>query len=207
MIRIGIIEDDAFVRDSLVSFFTTEPDFNCLVNAGSVEDFMTLWTEDIYFDMILSDIGLPGASGIEGVKMIRKRAPKCQIMMLSVYNDTQRIFQALCAGATGYVSKQTPMLKIKEALKSIYNGGSYMSPDIARKVTDYFNPVHASKLQQPLTSREEQVLHGIEEGLSNQAIAERLGLSMETIKTHVKKIYQKLEVNNRLDIVRGKYKK
>ncbi|HTN36416.1 MAG TPA: response regulator transcription factor [Arachidicoccus sp.] len=206
MIRIGIIEDDAFVRDSIVSFFKTEPDFNCLVNAGSVEEFMSLWTEDIYFEMVLSDIGLPGVSGIEGVKMIRNRAPKCQVMMLSVYNDTQRIFQALCAGALGYVSKQTPMLKIKEALKSIYDGGSYMSPDIARKVTDYFNPVHASRLQQPLTPREEQVLHAIEEGLSNQSIAERLGLSMETIKTHVKKIYQKLEVNNRLDIVRGKYK-
>lgn len=126
--------------------------------------------------------------------------------MLSVYNDTPRIFQALCAGASGYVSKQTEFAKIKEALQSIYNGGAFMSPDIARKVTDYFNPIHGSKLQDPLTAREEQVLNAIEEGLPNKVIAERLSISIETVKSHVKKIYLKLEVNNRLDIVRGKYR-
>lgn len=206
MIRIGIIEDDEMIRASLVHFLKNEPGFDCLLDAGSVEDFLASWAEDVFFDLILSDIGLPGISGIEGVRLIKKRAPDCQVMMLSVYNDTQRIFQALCAGASGYVSKQTAFPKIKEALNSIYNGGAFMSPDIARKVTDYFNPVHPSKLTQSLTPREAQVLSAIEEGLPNKVIADRLGLSLETVKTHVKKIYQKLEVNNRLDVVRGKYR-
>lgn len=206
MIKLGIIEDDELIRSSLVDFFNGEAAFEVLLSAGSVEDFMRDWEESLYFDIILSDIGLPGASGIEGISMIKKRAPKCQVLMLSVYNDTERIFQALCAGATGYVSKQTAFVKIMEALNSIYNGGAFMSPDIAKKVTDYFRPANSSKFQDPLTQREQQVLHGIKEGLSNKVIAERLYISVETVKTHVKKIYQKLEVNNRLDIVRGKYR-
>ena len=206
MIKLGIIEDDQMIRKSLVDYFSGEAGFEVLLAAGSVESFMSDWEEELYFDIILSDIGLPGASGIEGVTLIKKRRPKCQVMMLSVYNDTARIFQALCAGAAGYVSKQTAFVKIKEALNSIYNGGAFMSPDIAKKVTDYFNPAASSKMQDPLTQREQQVLHGVEEGLSNKIIAERLNISTETVKTHVKKIYQKLEVNNRLDIVRGKYR-
>lgn len=206
MIRLGIIEDDEMVRRSLVGFFNNAVGFDCLLDAVSVEGFFEAWEEGVYFDIILSDIGLPGVSGIEGVRMIRKKAPKCQVMMLTIYEDTQNIFQALCAGASGYVSKQTPFPKITEALQAIFNGGAYMSPGIARKITNYFNPVQASRLQEQLTPREEQVLHAIEEGLPNKAIAERLGISMETVKTHVKKIYQKLEVNNRLDIVRGKYR-
>jgi len=206
MIKLGIIEDDVMIRTSLVDYFNSEAGFEVLLAAGSVETFMLDWEGQLYFDIILSDIGLPGASGIEGVSLIKKRAPKCQIMMLSVYNDTGRIFQALCAGAAGYVSKQTAFVKIKEALNSIYNGGAFMSPDIAKKITDYFNPAYSSKIQDPLTGREQQVLHAIEEGLTNKVIAERLNISLETVKTHVKKIYQKLEVNNRLDIVRGKYR-
>ena len=206
MIKLGIIEDDVMIRTSLVDYFNSEAGFEVLLAAGSVEAFMLDWEDRLYFDIILSDIGLPGASGIEGVSLIKKRAPKCQIMMLSVYNDTGRIFQALCAGAAGYVSKQTAFVKIKEALNSIYNGGAFMSPDIAKKITDYFNPAYSSKIQDPLTGREQQVLHAIEEGLTNKVIAERLNISLETVKTHVKKIYQKLEVNNRLDIVRGKYR-
>lgn len=206
MIRLGIIEDDEMVRRSLVGFLTNAPGVDCLLDSASVEGFFEAWKDDLHFDIILSDIGLPGISGIEGVPMIRKKAPKCQVLMLTIYEDTQNIFQALCAGASGYVSKQTPFPKIKEALEAIYNGGAYMSPGIARKITDYFNPVRTSQTQEKLTPREEQVLHAIEEGLPNKIIAERLGISMETVKTHVKKIYQKLEVNNRLDIVRGKYR-
>lgn len=205
MIKLGIIEDDKIILQSLVDYFTEEPGFEVVLYARSVEAFLDCWQSDQYFDILLSDIGLPGISGIEGVRLIKKRAPKCQILMLSVYNDTGRIFQALCAGASGYVSKQTAFTKIKEALQSIYNGGAFMSPDIARKVTDYFNPIRTSKIKDPLTDREDQVLKAIEEGLTNKAIAERLSISIETVKSHVKKIYQKLEVNNRMDIVKGKY--
>lgn len=205
MIKLGIIEDDVIIRQSLVDYFRNEAGFDVLLYADSVETFMNTWEDNVYFDIILSDIGLPGISGIEGVSLIKKRAPKSKIMMLSVYNDTQLIFQALCAGASGYVSKQTAFSKIKEALNSIYNGGAFMSPDIARKVTDYFNPSHPSKIKDSLTPREEQVLHAIEEGLTNKLIAGRLRISIETVKSHIKNIYEKLEVNSRKDIIRRKY--
>ncbi|UAY55991.1 response regulator transcription factor [Arachidicoccus terrestris] len=174
-----------------------------LLSAGSAESFMSDGGEELYFDIILSDIGLPGDSCMKGVTLMKIRRPKCQVMMLSVYNDTARIFQALYAGAAGYVSKQTAFVKIKEALNSIYNGGAFMSPNIAKKVTGYFNPAASSKVRDPLPQREQQVLHGVEEGLSNKIIAERFNISIEIVKAHGKKIYQKLEVNNRLDIVRG----
>jgi len=206
MIKLGIIEDNEMVRGSLVNFFNRATDFSCLLNAGSVETFFELWKENIFLDMVLSDIGLPGISGIEGVKKIRKKHPQCQVMMLTIYEDTQSIFQALCAGATGYVSKQTPLPKIKEALQTIYDGGSYMSPGIARKITEYYSPSRSSSYFDLLTPKEEQVLHAVEEGLSNQEIADRLGTALETVKSHVKKIYQKLEVNNRMDIVKGRHR-
>lgn len=206
MIKLGIIEDDGMVRRSLVSYFEDEPGFECLLSAASVESFMALWENDNYLDLLLLDVSLPGMSGIEGLKIIREKEPKIQVMMFTIFEDTQTIFQALCAGASGYVSKQTPLVKIKEALQTIYDGGSYMSPGIARKITDYFNPTYLSPNHNRLTPREGQVLHAIEQGLSNKRIAEQLSISIETVKSHVKKIYVKLEVNNRMDIVRGKYR-
>src|SRR5690606_38904736 len=131
MIRLGIIEDDRTVRRSLVGYFSKEPGFSCLLDAGSVEEFMDCWSEDLYFDIILSDIGLPGISGNDGVQLIRKRAPKCEVVMLTVYEDTHHIFEALRAGASGYLSKQTMPQKIKEDLKADYDGGAYISPEIA----------------------------------------------------------------------------
>lgn len=206
MIKLGIIEDNEMVRRSLANFFNGTAGFSCLLEAGSVEAFFELWKEDIFLDMVLSDIGLPGVSGIEGVKRIRKKHPQCQVMMLTIYEDTQSIFQALCAGAAGYVSKQTSLSKIKEALQTIYDGGGYMSPGIARKITEYYSPSRSSSYFDLLTPKEEQVLHAVEEGLSNQEIADRLGTALETVKSHVKKIYQKLEVSNRMDIVKGRYR-
>lgn len=206
MIRLGIIEDDDIVRQSVVSYFNGEAGFACLLEAASVEDFLASWRENIYLDIVLSDIGLPGITGIDGVRLIRKRQPKCQVVMLTVYDNTDKIFQALCAGACGYISKQTPLPKIREALRTVYEGGSYMSPGIARRITDYFNPIQPSQLHEKLTAREDQVLHAVEEGLTNKRIAARLGIAPETVKFHLKNIYLKLEVNNRMDIVRGRYR-
>lgn len=202
----GIIEDDAAMRQSLVTFFTETPGIDCLLQADSVENFFEAWEKDIFLDIVLSDIGLPGVSGIEGTLMIRKKAPECQVLMLTVFDDTDNIFKALRSGASGYVSKQIPLSGIKEAVQTIYNGGAYMSPGIARKVTDFFNPVKTSRLHQPLTPREAQVVHAIEQGLPNKEIARTMNISPETVKSHIKHIYLKLEINNRMDIVRGKYK-
>ena len=205
MIRLGIIEDDAGMRQTLVNFFDETPGMDCLIQADSVEGFVNAWKSDLFLDIVLSDIGLPGLSGIQGTPMIRKRAPECQILILTVFDDADSIFSALRAGASGYVSKRVSLSKIKEAVQTIYDGGAYMSPGIARKITDLFNPVKKGP-QQILTPREEQVVHAIEAGLHNKEIAAQLSISPETVKSHIKQIYLKLDINNRMDIVRGKYK-
>lgn len=206
MINLGLIEDDADIRNTLAEFFNEQAGFACKVSAPTVEQFLEQWPAGTELDLVLSDIGLPGLSGIKGVPLIKKRSPRCQVMMLTVYEEPEKIFQALCAGATGYLHKQTPLLKIKEAVVTLMEGGAPMSPGIARKVVAYFNPRSTDNLLEKLTPREAQTLQAIEEGLTNKEVAIRLGVSLETIKTYIKNIYQKLEVNNRHALITGKYR-
>jgi len=116
------------------------------------------------------------------------------------------VFQALCNGASGYLLKQTPLQKIKEAVVSLHDGGAPMSPGIARMVVEYFNPKHTEDLQEKLTPREAQIVAAIEEGLTNKEVAIRLDISLETVKYHIKHIYEKLEVNSRHALISRKYK-
>jgi DNA-binding NarL/FixJ family response regulator len=206
MIRLGIIEDDEVIRVALANYFSQQPGLAVLVVGSSVEDFFAQWTDSIFMDIVLSDIGLPGESGIKGVLRIKRRAPKCQVMMLTVYDDSTRIFQALCNGASGYLLKQTPLPKIKEALVSLHEGGAPMSPGIARKVVDHFNPKNAEDLNESLTPREAQIVAAIEKGLTNKEVAIRLDISVETVKYHIKNIYGKLQVNNRHALISRKYR-
>lgn len=205
MIRLGIIEDDEQIRKMLTEFFSEQAGFSCLLSAYSVEAFFEQWTPDLFLDIVLSDIGLPGESGIKGISRIKKHAPKCQVIMLTVYDDADRVFQALCNGASGYLLKQTPLLKIKDGIVSLYEGGAPMSPGIARKVVEYFNPKSPGVGGEKLTSREAQILQIIEEGHTNKEIAIRLDISLETVKYHIKHIYQKLEVSSRHALIRRKY--
>lgn len=206
MIRLGIIEDDEQIRNTLFAFFREQDGFSCLLATHSVESFHEQWNERIHLDIILSDIGLPGESGIKGIARIKRRAPKCQVIMLTVYDDANRVFQALCNGASGYLLKQTPLSKIKEAVVSLYEGGAPMSPGIARMVVEYFNPKNADQLEENLTPREAQIVAAIEEGLTNKEVAVRLDISLETVKYHIKHIYGKLEVNSRHGLISRKYK-
>lgn len=205
MIRLGIIEDDEEIRTMLVDFFKEQPGISCLLSAYSVEAFFEQWKAGIFLDIVLSDIGLPGESGIQGVKRIKKHAPKCEVIMLTVYDDANRIFQALCNGASGYLLKQTPLQKIKEAVLSLHEGGAPMSPGIARKVVEYFNPKGTTDLYEKLTPREAQVVEAIEQGLTNKEVAIRLDISLETVKYHIKNIYEKLQVNSRHALISRKY--
>lgn len=206
MIRLGIIEDDDEIRNMLDLYFRTQPGISVLLSASSVEAFFEQWSETIYLDIVLSDIGLPGESGIKGISRIKRRAPKCQVIMLTVYDDANRIFQSLCNGASGYLLKQTPLPKIKEAVASLYEGGAPMSPGIARKVIEYFNPKNTAQLVENLTPREAQIAAAIEEGLTNKEVAVRLDVSLETVKYHIKHIYEKLQVNSRHGLISRKYK-
>jgi len=206
MIRLGIIEDDEHIRKMLINFFSDCEGITCVLTASSVEEFFDFWGDSMHFDVVLSDIGLPGESGIKGLARIKKRSPKTQVLMLTVYDDSERVFQALCNGASGYLLKQTPLLKIKESIISLHDGGAPMSPGIARLVVQYFNPKKSQNLYEKLTARELQIVNLIEAGKTNKEVARLLDISIETVKYHIKNIYQKLEVNNRHAIISKKYK-
>lgn len=206
MIRLGIIEDDNEIRSMLAQYLGNQPGMSVLLSAPSVELFFEHWHDAIHLDIVVSDIGLPGESGIKGVVRIKRRAPKCGVMMLTVYDDSSRIFQALCNGATGYLLKQTPLPQIKDAVTSLYEGGAPMSPGIARKVVEHFNPKDTGQLSDNLTPRESQIVLAIEEGLTNKEVAIRMDISLETVKYHIKNIYEKLQLNNRHALISRKYK-
>lgn len=193
MINIAIIEDDALVRNTLTALFQEQTDMQCIMAVQSTELFLKKATDATCPDIVLSDIDLPGIGGIEAIALIKKQFPETVIIMLSVYANNDRIFKALCAGAVGYLQKDTPLQDILDAVKVIHKGGSVMSPAIAQKVIDYF--ASCSTYNEPLTANEQQVIVAMADGLSYKMIAARLGITQETIRQHIKNIYRKLQVN------------
>ena len=199
MIKIALIEDDEVVRKSLATFFSKEEGIQCAIAAVSVEDFLKQAEQVEKLDIVLSDIGLPGLTGIEGIPLIKKKFPDASIVILSVYADSDRVFKALCAGAVGYLQKDTPFEEILESINIISKGGSAMSPVIARKVVDYFAPKRT--YNEPLTAKEQQVITAMVDGLSYKMIAARLGITLETVRQHIKNIYRKLHVNSKGEVI------
>jgi DNA-binding NarL/FixJ family response regulator len=199
MIQIALIEDDELVRNNLAAFFSQREELDCIISAGSVDDFFKKAEKVTKLDIVLSDIGLPGVTGIEAIPMIKKKFPDASIVILSVYADSDRIFKALCAGAVGYLQKDTPAEEILECINIISKGGSAMSPTIARKVIDYFAPKRS--YNEPLTAKEQQVITAMVDGLSYKMIASRLGITLETVRQHIKNIYRKLHVNSKGELI------
>jgi DNA-binding NarL/FixJ family response regulator len=199
MIHIAIIEDDVLVRNNLAVFFGQQKDFACDIVAESVTDFFDKAGSVSQLDIILSDIGLPEINGIDAIPLLKKKYANASVVMLSVYIDSDRIFKALCAGAVGYLQKDTPLEEIYESLKVILKGGSVMSPAIARKVVEYFAPKRT--YNEPLTAKEQQVITAMVDGLSYKMIADRLGISLETVRQHIKNIYRKLQVNSKAEVI------
>jgi DNA-binding NarL/FixJ family response regulator len=199
MITLALIEDDDVIRKSLAAFFSRQDGLNCTIVAVSVEDFLIKSENAERPGIILSDIGLPGLTGIEGIPLIKKKFPDTSIVMLSVYADSDRIFKALCAGAVGYLQKDTPVEEILDCINIISKGGSAMSPAIARKVVEYFAPKRT--YNEPLTAKEQQVIAAMVDGLSYKMIASRLGITLETVRQHIKNIYRKLHVNSKGEVI------
>ncbi len=199
MTYIAIIEDDAFVRNNLAAFFSQQEDLHCIMAVSSAEQFLQQANSIQRLDIVLSDIGLPGMDGIEAIQLIKKLFPEVAIVMLSVYADSDRIFKALCAGAVGYLQKDTPLEAVLDAIKVIHKGGSIMSPAIARKVVEYFAPKRS--YNEPLTAKEQQVITAMVDGLSYKMIAARLGITLETVRQHIKNIYRKLQVNSKGEVI------
>ena len=149
----------------------------------------------------------PGISGIDGIPKIHKINKDIDIVMLSAYEDSERIFKALQAGAIGYISKKSSLVHIKEAIDIINRGGSYMSPSIARKVIGFFTPkIKAANKDALLTNRQNQIVEGLADGLSYKLIANKYEISLETVRDHIKKIYKKLGVNSKAEVISKKLK-
>ena len=188
----------------LADFLGRQPDLECLFTAASAADFCDqadalLKSGGPVADIVLTDIGLPDTSGIEAIPLIKKRYPDVSILIFSVYADNDRIFKALCAGAVGYLQKDAPMEEVLAAVHLVYKGGSAMSPAIARKVIEYFAPRRV--FNDPLTAKERQVVTAMVDGLSYKMIADRLGISLETVRQHIKHIYRKLHVNSKGQVI------
>ena len=163
---------------------------------------MKLLEADSLPDVVLMDIGLPGMSGIDGIRIIKDQHPDIDIIMLTVYHDSHKIFNSLCAGASGYLLKNTPLEEIKNSIETLHDGGAPMSPQIARKVIQYFQP--GKKLLQkksPLTPKEKEIVVGLVDGLSYKMIADRMDISIETVRYHIKNIYQKLHVHSKAEVI------
>ncbi len=202
MISVAIIEDDQEVRQAFCEYIADQENFICKFAHESVELFLNKLDSENLPDIILMDIGLPGMSGISGIKIIKERHPEIEIVMLTVHNDPQKIFQSLCAGASGYLLKTTPFKEITKSLTELYFGGAPMSPQIARKVVEYFNPLEKPESKSILTKKENEIVMDLVDGLSYKMIADRQNISIETVRSHIKHIYSKLHVHSKADVIR-----
>ena len=201
MINTAIIEDDKEVREGIQEYLNSLPNIQCIASNESVENFLMEMNEENIPDIILMDIGLPGMSGISGIKIIKEKYPDIDIIMLTVYNDSHKIFQSLCAGASGYLLKNRPFEEIKQAIEMLDAGGAPMTPQIARKVIEYFQPEKAPKSKSQLTDKEKEIVVGLVDGLSYKMIADRMNISIETVRTHIKNIYAKLHVHCKAEVI------
>ncbi|NNE25367.1 MAG: response regulator transcription factor [Saprospiraceae bacterium] len=197
MLRIGLIEDDQIVRLAYEKYFEVHPNFNLIYSFDNMEDFLEAAQNGSTLDIILSDIGLPGMNGISGIPLIKKIMPKVNIIMVTVFDDSDKIFKALCAGASGYLLKNMPIASVGNMLLRIGQGGAPMSPAIARKVIEYFHP----KKSESLTAKESQIVQCLVDGLSYKMIADRLQISIHTVNSHIKNIYRKLHVNSKAEVI------
>ncbi|MBX2815299.1 MAG: response regulator transcription factor [Saprospiraceae bacterium] len=201
-IALGIVEDEPIVRESIITFLSERQSFRVVMEATSIEEFAEKCDgSNEAPDILLLDIGLPGMSGLEGIRHIKKISPETDIIMLTTYEESETIFKALCAGACSYLSKRSSLAQIEEAISVVFKGGSYMSPAIARKVVRYFAPSEVSR-KELLTPRQQQIVSGLVEGLSYKMIADKYLISIETVRDHIKKIYKKLSINSKAELIR-----
>jgi DNA-binding NarL/FixJ family response regulator len=201
MIKYGIVEDNSEVREYIIEWLDSDKKFKCIIKCESVEEVLNELNEADIPDFILMDINLPGASGISGVKLIKDRFPDINIVMLTNYNDSGRIFDSLKAGASGYLLKNISFEDLHREIELLLQGGAPMSPSVARKVLEYFRPEKKSSERSVLSGREKQVVECLVEGLSYKMIADRLNISDGTIYSHIKNIYRKLHVNSKGEVI------
>jgi DNA-binding NarL/FixJ family response regulator len=199
-IAVSIVEDDAGVRASLAKLIDSSPGFRCLSQHPNAESALQELPKTVP-DVVLMDINLPGLSGVECVRRLKPVLRSTQVIMLTVYQNTEHVFNALTAGATGYLLKQTPPSELLAAIKDVHGGGSPMSSHIARKIVQSFQQGAPAAETENLSPREAEVLDLLPKGYLYKEIAERLNLTYATVHTHIRHIYEKLHVRSRTEAV------
>ena len=200
-IRVSIVEDNARLRGSLSKLIELTDGFECVSQHASGEAALADLPKHKP-QVVLMDINLPGINGVECVRQLKPQLPGTQVVMLTVYENTDLIFQALAAGATGYLLKQTPPAELLEAVREVRSGGSPMTSHIARKVVASFQQAGKSAKEfENLTPRENEVLEHLTKGFLYKEIAEAMTISYDTVHTHIRKIYEKLHVRSRTEAV------
>ena len=196
--RISMIEDDVDIRNTVSQYIGMHEEFEMTKIFGSVEAFLYQFKiePEFNFEILLLDVGLPGISGTDAIPQILEKMPELDIIMLTTYEEEEVILKALCSGACSYLSKKSSLPNIVEALRIVAKGGSYMSPSIAREIVQYLMGGQLNKMT-TLTERQKEVLKALSEGKSYRQIAENLFISIETVRSHIKKLYKQLQVNNK----------
>ncbi len=200
-IQVAVVEDDRLLRESLRVLLAGSSGYACAAVAGSVEEALRL-RPGVAPDVILLDIHLPGLRGSAGVKPLLEKWPATLVLMHTVYDEDEKIFESLCNGAVGYILKRTPPSRLLEAIREALQGGSPMSPEVARKVTTLFRRfVPEPAGLEPLSPRESTLLGLLVQGMSYGEAAAELGVSLNTVRTHIRSIYEKLHVHSKSEAV------
>src|SRR2546422_382109 len=200
-LTVSIVEDNDQLRGTLARVIGRADGFQCLSQYANAEAALEALPQERP-NVVLMDINLPGMNGVECVRRLKQLAPGVQVVMLTVYEDTENIFNALAAGASGYLLKRTRTAELLEAIRDVHKGGSPMTTHIARKVVQSFQKAGASpRSTENLSAREQEVLDCLSQGFLYKEIAEKLGISYETVHTYVRRIYEKLQVRTRTEAV------
>ena len=200
-ITVSIVEDNDQLRGTLARVINRAEGFHCLSQYPDAEAAVEALPRD-QPDVVLMDINLPGMDGVECVRRLKQLAPASLVIMLTVYEDTENIFNALAAGASGYLLKRTPRAEVLDAIREVHRGGSPMTTHIARKVVQSFQQTGVSTQQtESLSPREQEVLDCLSKGFLYKEIADKLGIGYETVHTYIRRIYEKLQVRTRTEAV------
>jgi len=200
-ITVSIVEDNDQLRGTLARVINRAEGFHCLSQYPDAEAAVEALPRD-QPDVVLMDINLPGMNGVECVRRLKQLAPDSLVIMLTVYEDTENIFNALAAGASGYLLKRTPRAEVLDAIREVHRGGSPMTTHIARKVVQSFQQTGASSQPtESLSPREQEVLDCLSKGFLYKEIADKLGIGYETVHTYIRRIYEKLQVRTRTEAV------
>jgi DNA-binding NarL/FixJ family response regulator len=200
-INVWLVEDNEMYRGAIGRALDHSPGLRCTGAFGSCEAALVRLRDDHPPEVILLDIGLPGMSGLDGIQQFKALSPATHVIILTVFEDTDKIFRAICAGASGYLLKTSPAEKIAQSVREVLGGGAPMTPQIARSVLSLFARLAGPPPEQGLSQREKETLEFLVQGLTTKEIADRIALSFHTVDTHLRNIYRKLHVHSRAGAV------